>query len=507
MTRSPDAPKAFDSACYAPFVAMEFDPQGRVFTCCTNQLYPMGNVAESSLREIWHGRRARNLREAVVGYDMSSGCNVCKWHVEHGKQDAIARSYDDLPVETAEPDWPQRMTFALSNRCNLACVMCSGELSSRIRHDEGLPPLPDAYDDAFFDQLREFLPHLEYAAFLGGEPFLSPENRRVWDMLVELDHHIPLSITTNGTLYTPLVEQTLERFPCSLLLSIDALDPDVLRRIRVGVDPEKVLENASRLRDYTVAAGTGFGFMYCLMTSNWEEMPAMLKLADEWDATIQVVHVSVPGMSLEELSVDELAGVLDGLERAGEKIGDFGSQQATWETELHQLRTALAERRAGQAVTIRRAKPVAGVELLPERSTEPSGSEQRHRAAVERITRWAPDAAVLTFAADDSGTITAADLPPGRLAGLLGDDWIGRRLDDVIDQARRATGRDLWLIDHTAEPDLRDQTLIFHHGPPRRGGGGGEIVRVVSVSGQPGGTDDRGTTSYVALDDYYAKFG
>lgn len=233
----------------------------------------------------------------------------------------------------------------------------------------------------------------------------------------------------------------------------------------------------------------------------------MLKLADEWDATIQVVHVSVPGMSLEELSVDELAGVLDGLERAGEKIGDFGSQQATWETELHQLRTALAERRAGQAVTIRRAKPVAGVELLPERSTEPSGSEQRHRAAVERITRWAPDAAVLTFAADDSGTITATDLPPGRLAGLLGDDWIGRRLDDVIDQARRATGRDLWLIDHTAEPDLRDQTLIFHHGPPRRGGGGGEIVRVVSVSGQPGGTDDRGTTSYVALDDYYAKFG
>jgi hypothetical protein len=30
---------------------------------------------------------------------------------------------------------------------------------------------------------------------------------------------------------------------------------------------------------------------------------------------------------------------------------------------------------------------------------------------------------------------------------------------------------------------------------------------VVSVSGQPGGADDRGTTSYVALDDYYAKFG
>ena len=60
MTRSPDAPKAFDSACYAPFVAMEFDPQGRVFTCCTNQLYPMGNVAESSLREIWHGRHAEH---------------------------------------------------------------------------------------------------------------------------------------------------------------------------------------------------------------------------------------------------------------------------------------------------------------------------------------------------------------------------------------------------------------------------------------------------------------
>mgnify|MGYP003618537093 CR=1 FL=1 len=501
----PEPIKAFDSACYAPYVAMEFDPQGRVFTCCANQLYPIGHVGESTLHEIWHGRRVQNLRVALRQYDLSSGCNVCKWHVEHGKEDAVARTYDDLPVLTDEPSWPQRMTFALSNRCNLACVMCSGELSSRIRHDEGLPPLPDAYGDAFFDELREFLPHLRYAAFLGGEPFLSPENKRVWQMLREMDHHIPLSITTNGTLFNRTVEETIDAFPCSFNLSIDAIDPDRLREIRIGVDPERTWANAKRLRDYTIERGTGYSFMYCFMQSNWRELPAMARRADEWGVKLQVIHVTVPGMNLEELSADELAHVVDELERAGDQVGSFGTMQETWDTELRQLRATLAERRSDQAVTIRRARHVDAVELLPQGGASPAEPPADHRAELERITRWAPDGAVVVFEADEQGTITEADLPPGPLTDLLGHAWLGRNVEDVIAVARARTGRDLWLIDLTTAPDARHQTLIFHDGPPRRGGGGGEIVRAVSLTRRAEGEAPVGTTTYLALDPFYAE--
>lgn len=496
------APKAFDSACYAPFVALELDPRGRAYACCANLLYPIGKTTESSLQEIWHGRRAQNLRQALRERDFSSGCNVCKWHVEHGKPDAVARTYDDLPVLTDQPPFPQRMTFALSNRCNLACVMCNGELSSRIRIAEGRPALPSVYGDAFFDELRTFLPHLRYAAFLGGEPFLSPENRRVWDELHELDHHIPLNITTNGTIWNELVEQTLERFPVSFNVSMDALDPELLAQIRVGVDPAVLLTNARRLRDHAAAAGTGFSFMFCLMSTTWQELPGMLHLADEWKVAIQVIHVSEPGMSLEELPTEQLERILASWEHAGATEGDFGTHEGTWQTELRQLRAAIEERRRGHEVTIRRAQPIEAAQLVPDRAAA-VGDVVSHAEGRARIARWAPDATVLTIEADDAGQITATDLPSGRLAELLGGGWQGRRLDDVLERSKQVTGKDLWIIDRHATDGELDQTLILHEGAPWRGGTG-EIVRVVSVSGRSGGADATGTTTYLALDDFFS---
>jgi MoaA/NifB/PqqE/SkfB family radical SAM enzyme len=498
------APKAFDSACYAPFVALELDPRGRAYACCANLLYPIGKVTDSSLQEIWHGRRAQNLRQALRERDFSSGCNVCKWHVEHGKPDAVARTYDDLPVLSDLPPFPQRMTFALSNRCNLACVMCNGELSSRLRVAEGRPALPHVYGDSFFEELRTFLPHLRYAAFLGGEPFLSPENRRVWDELHALDHHIPLNVTTNGTIWNDLVEQTLERFPVSFNVSMDALDPELLASIRVGVDPGVLLTNARRFRDHAAARGTGFSFMFCLMSTTWQELPGMLHLADEWDVAIQVIHVSEPGMSLEELTTGQLEEVLTSWERTDTSEGStFGRQESTWQTELRQLRATIEERRRGAEVTIRRAQPIAGAQLVPEAGAPRAAVAASHRDGVERIGRWAPDGTVVTIEADDDGRITAADLPAGRLADLLGDDWVGRRLDDVLERSKAGTGKDLWVIDRHAEVGSLDQTLILHEGAPWRGGTG-EIVRVVSVAGRSGGDEATGTTSYLALDDFFA---
>jgi MoaA/NifB/PqqE/SkfB family radical SAM enzyme len=498
------APKAFDSACYAPFVALELDPQGRAYACCANLLYPIGRVTDSSLQEIWHGRRAQNLRQALRERDFSSGCNVCKWHVEHGKPDAIARTYDDLPVLSDLPPFPQRMTFALSNRCNLACVMCNGELSSRIRIAEGLPALPPVYGEPFFEELRTFLPHLQYAAFLGGEPFLSPENRRVWDDLHELDHHIPLSITTNGTQWNQLVEQTIDRFPVSFNISMDALDPDLLSRIRVGVDPAVLLRNARRFRDHAAQRGTGFAFMFCLMSTTWPELPGMLHLAADWDVGINVIHVSEPGMSLEELSTGQLEEILAAWRRTDERErGTFGRHEETWQTELRQLQASIEERVRGAQVTIRRAQPIEAAQLVPEASADADQDPARHRAGVQRIGRWAPDGAVVTIEADDGGCITAADLPAGRLADLLGGGWVGRDLDELVERPKASTGKDLWIIDRSAAEGSLDQTLILHHGAPRRGGTG-EIVRVVSVAGRSGGVEASGTTTYLALDDFYA---
>src|SRR4051812_31028023 len=93
--------KAFKAACYAPYVSLEFDTQGFVFTCCANGIYPMGNVRDDRLVEIWQGARIVAQREALKAYDLSHGCTVCQWYLRNGKGDPLASIYEpfDVPAE------------------------------------------------------------------------------------------------------------------------------------------------------------------------------------------------------------------------------------------------------------------------------------------------------------------------------------------------------------------------------------------------------------------------
>lgn len=169
----------FETACVAPWVSIEFDPAGWVYACCTSGMYPLGRIGRDRLSDLWNGDRARVLRDALRRYDLSVACGPCRWHLEHGRMDPVAAVYDRYPVESDTPRAPHMMLFALSSRCNLGCVMCNPELSSTLRTEAGLAPLPSRYDDQFFEDLEPLLTELKLAKFLGGEPFLAPEHKRV----------------------------------------------------------------------------------------------------------------------------------------------------------------------------------------------------------------------------------------------------------------------------------------------------------------------------------------
>lgn len=205
------AGKGFASACYAPFASLWFDPHGKVRACCQNSEFPLGDVRHQTIREIWDGQVAERLRGALRADDFSLGCQFCDWQVhERDPSTIFARNFDEHPVPTTQPRWPVKMEFSLTNACNLQCTMCSGEFSSAIRaHREHLPPLPTVYGDAFFGELAEFLPHLQKANFLGGEPFLGREPLRVLDLMADLELDTVVAITTNGTQWSPRVERDL----------------------------------------------------------------------------------------------------------------------------------------------------------------------------------------------------------------------------------------------------------------------------------------------------------
>jgi MoaA/NifB/PqqE/SkfB family radical SAM enzyme len=207
------------------------------------------------------------------------------------------------------------LDFALSNRCNLQCVMCNGDLSSSIRTSrEGREPLAPAYDDAFFEELADFLPQAERIQFKGGEPFLARENRRVWDLMIDLDVRCETLIVTNGTVWSDDVRRYVRALRAEVAISIDGTTPEVLESIRVGVDHDRLLRNIDRFAEVLAEIDRRLTLSFCVMPENWHQVPDFMELAEAKGANPDLILVGAPAeWDLLQLPTAELADVVASL--------------------------------------------------------------------------------------------------------------------------------------------------------------------------------------------------
>lgn len=354
--------------CRAPSTSMYLDPRGEVKACCQNEWGRLGNITEHSLEALWRGPVATRLRAAMVRSDLSLGCEQCARSVEvTGPGDAYARVFDQLRLPAGgEVGWPAQLELALSNACNLQCVMCNGELSSSIRiHREGRASLPEVYGDDFFEELDLFLPHVRSLVFLGGEPFLGKEPLRVMARLVDLGLRPHCAITTNGTQWSPRIEQILRSFPTHVTISIDGSSAETVEATRVGAVQAQVLDNVGNFRRVLAETGSSMSIASCLMRTNWHELGAILAWADDLDVDVFVNTVVHPAsLSLSQAPVEELGAVVDQL-RAEDRhrSTDLRRNRDVWARELHGLEELLRQRRAEAPVEV----PVAIGAPAPER--------------------------------------------------------------------------------------------------------------------------------------------
>lgn len=292
----------FRALCYAPFTQLSFDPTGAVSVCCLSRFAPLGNIAERTLRELWTGPEMAAYRATLQRDEWPEGCAMCRWELEGGNVAAHPlRDFDTVPIASGL-QWPTRLEFALSNRCNLACIHCRAELSSTIAKREGKPPMPEVYGERFFTELADFLPHATHLNFLGGEPFLQEECYRIWEMLIERDLRPSVFVTTNGTVWHQRVERILARLPMDVAVSLDGVQPRTIGAIRALAQPEIVLRNMRRFRDRALSARGGvvpvdghlIQLNFCLMRRNWRELGDFFLLAEELACRIWATPVVWP---------------------------------------------------------------------------------------------------------------------------------------------------------------------------------------------------------------------
>lgn len=298
--------------CHAPETSMYFGRDGMVSACCYSRSSPLGSYPSQTITEIWNGARANDMRASLRKNILPGGCELCadKLMARNFSQ-LMAPTYDSLaslPVPKTAlhrikhrlfrkevERWPLQMEFELSNKCNLACAMCSGFFSSTIRTTrEKLPPLAEVYDDTFIEQLKPFLQHLRRARFLGGEPFLIEIYYKIWDALMEVNPACEISITTNGTVFNGKVEGVLERLNCHVIISLDSIHKPTYEQIRVNAMLEKTLENVDSITEINRRKNKPVVIAVCPMQSNWREIPDLIKFANARGARVVFNMVVFP---------------------------------------------------------------------------------------------------------------------------------------------------------------------------------------------------------------------
>jgi radical SAM protein with 4Fe4S-binding SPASM domain len=338
--------KMIRSLCYAPFTSLYFDVHGNVRVCCHNAKYPIGNVRQQSIDDIWRGDAAKRLRESLVNYQFGPGCEFCRFQTSDNCVTNVAmRKFDEFPVTADYASWPRQMEFSISNVCNLECIMCRGLWSSAIRaHREKLGPLPRLYSNDFLVSLRKYLPHLKRAKFLGGEPFLVEEYFRLWRIMIEDSLKTPCHVTTNGTQYNSRIEKVLESIPMGFAVSIDAACKSTYETIRVNGNYEKLLQHLRIFRDYTRRKGTSLTFTFCLMRQNWEEFGEFCEFADDWDCPVWVNTVlEPPEFGIYTLPPGELKSLVSSMESQAIRLdSSLRRNRAVWFQEFERLRSKSA---------------------------------------------------------------------------------------------------------------------------------------------------------------------
>jgi len=303
--------KACKNLCNAPFRNLYFSANGQVSVCCYNMQYIVGDIKNNSITEIWNSEKIKKLREHIANNDLSLGCGACK-------SELFLQNFENLHIKLydthfAISNFPTSLGFQIDNSCNLECTMCSGDLSSKIfLNREHRTLIKNMYDENFIKQLSEFIPHLKFCLFSGGEPFVINSYYRIWEMIIQHNPLCNIVVQTNGTILNDKIKNLLEKGTFNISVSIDSLNQETYEKIRVNAKLDTTLKNLGYFKDYCHANNRFIGLSVCVMNQNWMEIPKITEFCSMNNINIIFNTVRFPAKdALWILNSNELKEIID----------------------------------------------------------------------------------------------------------------------------------------------------------------------------------------------------
>lgn len=192
--------------CIIPWLHLHAWPDGRAYPCCLgNAHYPVGNLKEKSMREIWNDTDMREMRTNMLKDKPCRQCSDCYEQESRGfssmrnnSNKGFGHYIDEVDQTLPDGSLPDMKLHywdvRFSNICNLKCRSCGSIFSSRWYDDDvklwGKPLRPRVqfagkHAEDVWEQMQEHIPHLAQIYFAGGEPLIMEEHNRILKLLIE----------------------------------------------------------------------------------------------------------------------------------------------------------------------------------------------------------------------------------------------------------------------------------------------------------------------------------
>lgn len=211
--------------CYSPWTNIDINPNGNIAPCCKFRLPPddVCNIQTHSINDYTNSNLLKNLKEEFNQGSWPQGCERCQIEETNGIQskrqlDNIRWADQYQHYKLSDQSKFITASLAFGNTCNLTCITCGPNASSRWQREYQMLHGIDIKPFHFYkkDFVTEFIaqaPGIIHIDIPGGEPFLSgvTEQKQMLEFYIQSGQasSISLHYTTNGTVFPDVEWWTL----------------------------------------------------------------------------------------------------------------------------------------------------------------------------------------------------------------------------------------------------------------------------------------------------------
>jgi MoaA/NifB/PqqE/SkfB family radical SAM enzyme len=229
----------------------------------------LGNTKKQSIEEIYSNKNKNltDFRKTLLGNSLPESCVKCEDIEKHkGLSYRRGSNYNygyllnhiDISSEQALINneklflWDVRF----SNLCNLKCIICRPEDSSRIAEDEDGGKMISAFNDvdSFIVEFEKQINNIVEINFAGGEPLLIKDHYKILELLIKYEKFdVVLRYNTNGTVISLGDKNVIEYWKYFKNVNVNfSLDAgwEQFEYLRYGSNWEIALQNLRRVRHF-----------------------------------------------------------------------------------------------------------------------------------------------------------------------------------------------------------------------------------------------------------------